>query len=1018
MKKGLKFLTILGLCGLSTALIACADAKNDPTATPTETPSVDVPTDSKPAPSESVKPSEDNKVDYTVTVKSKSGRPVQNAYVSFYDGDKFLKQVATDDEGKAAYHTEKGEYTVEVETPEGYYLSINRQKTSLANLNLEFVCEPMLIEDIAPAETIYGLGDQMYDFTVVEYSGDERIEYNLSDLLQTKRMVVLNFWYSGCSNCLAEFPVINDVYKMNDSKGNPYTDNMEFLAINPILASESPETPKFIEKFKADEGYAFPMVADYNIKNNKQYEDNVDYFPALNSFFKIGGYPTTIVIDKFGTIAKIITGGIDDPDMWKNLFEAYTSDDYEQEYVPGEDENPDGFIKNSAEHPDYDKVATAVSGTNYNGKPFVGKFSKETSPVDEPYAWPWQISADGRSIVASNLGRDRTYSIIYLTVELKKDEVLTFDALYNTDKKDQLIVVVDDIPLNPISGASKNNEPETHYTFPAQYDDEYKIGFLYMKDQLGSAINENVALSNFRIENTEVYKEDTYVYREASSGEYSDFDGKFENYITPVFNEADGYYHVGAKNGPLLMANLLSPTHFHREASLYQMVAADPKTFIIDGVDYGAVIEEYAVYTSDSLVGYMPVTKELKDTLVAIAKRIGSEESKGNENQWLEMCVYFDVYGPTKVQMSSPVKGLVPWEAFEMNYETQSADILYDRVITNRGYLVRFVPTKSGVYKFTSQTDMKLGGTDLLICDENLNVIGMNDRFTREQTIRFDNFENKPIKDVETANFISYFYYEAGKTYYLKPHFLEAERMSGNMLSFKYEYMGVNAEIVTAAAEEMFTTDSEDADLSDPNLEEHIVSRSYIDIELQDGFYVVKDSKAKDKYIYFDIQQSLSLFDGLTFDELMYVYAYNEQTEKYEAKRDENGNKIPTLAFDFRYDEFSTLRVNSQNQVLKTQKDKDGFDMFDENGKTLYTNEIKLDKTKKPYVVRDARDEIALLVTDPDLVVNSTDPNMKGLVRVNAELAEILQMLMDKYTFMGVENSWLKVCYYANYLGK
>jgi len=27
-------------------------------------------------------------------------------------------------------------------------------------------------------------------------------------------------------------------------------------------------------------------------------------------------------------------------------------------------------------------------------------------------------------------------------------------------------------------------------------------------------------------------------------------------------------------------------------------------------------------------------------------------------------------------------------------------------------------------------------------------------------------------------------------------------------------------------------------------------------------------------------------------------------------------------------------------------------------------------------------------------------------------LAEILQMLMDKYTFEDVDNSWLKLCYY------
>ena len=41
----------------------------------------------------------------------------------------------------------------------------------------------------------------------------------------------------------------------------------------------------------------------------------------------------------------------------------------------------------------------------------------------------------------------------------------------------------------------------------------------------------------------------------------------------------------------------------------------------------------------------------------------------------------------------------------------------------------------------------------------------------------------------------------------------------------------------------------------------------------------------------------------------------------------------------------------------------------------------------------------------------------RGCVPVDARLAELLQMLMDKYTFAGVENSWTKLCYYYDELG-
>ena len=40
-----------------------------------------------------------------------------------------------------------------------------------------------------------------------------------------------------------------------------------------------------------------------------------------------------------------------------------------------------------------------------------------------------------------------------------------------------------------------------------------------------------------------------------------------------------------------------------------------------------------------------------------------------------------------------------------------------------------------------------------------------------------------------------------------------------------------------------------------------------------------------------------------------------------------------------------------------------------------------------------------------------------GCVPVDARLAEILQLLMDKYTFENVDNSWTKLCYYYDYLG-
>ena len=44
-------------------------------------------------------------------------------------------------------------------------------------------------------------------------------------------------------------------------------------------------------------------------------------------------------------------------------------------------------------------------------------------------------------------------------------------------------------------------------------------------------------------------------------------------------------------------------------------------------------------------------------------------------------------------------------------------------------------------------------------------------------------------------------------------------------------------------------------------------------------------------------------------------------------------------------------------------------------------------------------------------------PELAGCVPVDAELAEMLQQLMDKYSISGVTNSWTKLCYYYKQLG-
>ena len=52
-----------------------------------------------------------------------------------------------------------------------------------------------------------------------------------------------------------------------------------------------------------------------------------------------------------------------------------------------------------------------------------------------------------------------------------------------------------------------------------------------------------------------------------------------------------------------------------------------------------------------------------------------------------------------------------------------------------------------------------------------------------------------------------------------------------------------------------------------------------------------------------------------------------------------------------------------------------------------------------------------------DDIITTGSEERRGCVAVDKRLAELLQMLMDKYTFADVDHSWTKMCYYYDYLG-
>ena len=87
-------------------------------------------------------------------------------------------------------------------------------------------------------------------------------------------------------------------------------------------------------------------------------------------------------------------------------------------------------------------------------------------------------------------------------------------------------------------------------------------------------------------------------------------------------------WHVGSATGPLLLADMLSGTAWNN-SDLYT-ISLEGTCIGADGVDYNGIIEEYAIYASNSTIGYTPVTEKLASALKQIVKKLGAKVIKIN----------------------------------------------------------------------------------------------------------------------------------------------------------------------------------------------------------------------------------------------------------------------------------------------------------------------------------------------------------------------------------------------------
>lgn len=137
------------------------------------------------------------------------------------------------------------------------------------------------------------------DFTVELTDGTT---VTLSELLQTKEVVVLNIFTTWCGPCQGEFPEMEAVYQQ-------YQDKMEIVAVSPD-AGDDMDT---LRGFREEMGVTFPM--------GQAGADIVDNIEIL-------GYPTTLIIDRNGYVAHYELGAFVNGEAFEKVITPLLGDGY------------------------------------------------------------------------------------------------------------------------------------------------------------------------------------------------------------------------------------------------------------------------------------------------------------------------------------------------------------------------------------------------------------------------------------------------------------------------------------------------------------------------------------------------------------------------------------------------------------------------------------------------------------------------------------------------------------------
>ena len=260
------------------------------------------------------------------------------------------------------------------------------------------------------------LGMQMPDFTVDTIDGGT---FTLSETLAARDMVLINFWASWCGPCRMEFPYLEQAYEA-------YADRVEVIA----LSTEPNDTDEILNDYVAEQGMTFPVANGARL-------DFVGTFVTQ-------GIPTSVVVDRFGTVCYVGVGAVTQQGAFERLFEAYLGDDYAEsrllEDIP-------------SKQPDVAPSDAQALSDALNAEGAGISFSNDA----DPSVWPMlPEEIDGRTAVrTTNAGASGSVARLCARIDMEEDGALLFDARTDTAQLyDVLRVYVDGAKVRSLSGSA------------------------------------------------------------------------------------------------------------------------------------------------------------------------------------------------------------------------------------------------------------------------------------------------------------------------------------------------------------------------------------------------------------------------------------------------------------------------------------------------------------------------------------------------------------------------------------